>query len=227
LACKLLVCAATLIELRTFLRDDEVWPVDDTSYWAGSGTLALAVTGVGIPCTLLHLPALLASLEPEFVLNIGIAGAYPSSGLTIGAVGMARSETIGDIGFELPEEPGFRLIADAPFGRFYRKLPMALRAEFRHAPSGYPTFETDACTVNACTGTARTGLMRERLFGVGMESMEGAAVALACEAAGVPACEVRAISNIAADRNMLPENIRLAMENLRDYLLACRGREGI
>lgn len=224
---RLLVCAATLPELQTFWRSGETWPIDEERYWAETGKLILAITGVGIPCTLLRLPRLLAEFKPDLVLNIGIAGAYPNSGLAIGDVAMACSETFGDIGFELPEDPGFRSIADAPFGRFYRKLPMTLVPAFRHSPVGSAFHEIDGCTVNACTGTAQTGLMRERLFAVGMESMEGAAVALACDAAGIPACELRAISNIAAERSMLPANIRLALQRLRDTLAVCREREGI
>jgi futalosine hydrolase len=223
----LLVCAATRAELAAFLRDDEEWPAGDEPGWIQFGKAALAVTGVGIPATLLRLPPLLAGLRPGLVLDIGIAGAYPGSGLAIGDVVMASSEVIGDIGFELPGEPGFQFVGEAPFGGFYRKMPMALVRAFRHEPAGHRFREVGGCTVNACTGTARTGALRERLFGTGFESMEGAAVALACDAAGVPACELRAISNLAADRDMRPENIRQALANLRDYLLACRQREGI
>ena len=227
MANRLLVCAATLMELKTFLREGEFTEIDETRTSSVSGGLAVAVTGVGIPCTLLRLPPMLALYNPDLVLNIGIAGAYPNSGFAVGDVAMARSETIGDIGFELPFEPGFQAIAEAPFGRFYGKLRMTLAAPFQAGNAGSFAVETDGCTVNACTGTLRTGLMREALFGVGIESMEGAAVALVCEAAGVPACELRAISNVAADRNMLSENIGLALGRLRDHLQACRDREGI
>lgn len=264
MAKRLLVCAATAGELHTFLRDDEIrsLPVLEAQPWFELGTFAVTVTGVGIPCTLLRLPRLLELWKPDLVLNIGIAGAYPNSGVAIGDVAIVRSETFGDIGFELPEDPGFRHVSAAPFGGFYEKIPLAMAAEFRYkvektpcasrttehvkaAPSPspygrpgegwgevalseqYSVHETDGCTVNCCTGTMRTGQLRERLFGAGIESMEGAAVALACQAAGVAACEVRAVSNYAANREMLPQNIKLALEHLRDYLHACRNREGI
>ena len=224
MATRLLVCAATQAEIDTFLRAGEPERVEGELRFIEGDSIALSVTGVGIPCTLLRLPPLLELLEPGLVLNIGIAGAYPSSGLGIGEVAMARAECFGDIGFELPEEPGFRSISEAPFGAFYTRLPMTLAEEFRTGLTGHACVEIGACTVNACTGTLRTGLMRERLFEAGMESMEGAAAALACERAGVPMCELRAISNIAADRDMRPENIRIALERLRDHLQACRRR---
>lgn len=224
MAVRLLVCGATLPEVSAFLLDDEPAPSDEAPFLLAVGSIAVAVTGVGVPVTLLTLPPLLTALRPALVLNIGIAGAYPNSGLALGAVAMARSEILGDIGFELPATPGFRHVADAPFGGAYRRLSMHLAGGFRSGPNGSQCVEADACTVNACTGTLRTGLMRERLFGVEMESMEGAAVAMACDAAGVPACEVRAISNIAANRDMKPENIKLAIESLRGHLRACRQR---
>ena len=227
MAIKLLVCAATRIELMTFQPILKTPRSDRTYVLSESKEAELVVTGVGIPCTLLNLPPLLAALKPDLVLNIGIAGAYPNSGLKIGDIAMARSETIGDIGFELNEEPGFQSVSSAPFGTFYRKLPMALSPTFRFQPANYGFLEIDACTVNTCTGTAHTGLMRERMFGVGMESMEGAAVALACDATKIPVCEVRAISNMASDRDMRPANIGIALDRLGEYLGACRRREGI
>lgn len=227
MAIRLLVCTATLDEVRTFARDGEASPLDDGTVSAVCGPIALAVTGVGIPLTLLRLPPLLTALQPEAVLNLGIAGAYPNSGLSVGDIAVARSETIGDIGFELPEEPGFQPVSIAPFGAFYRRISLRIPDGMGNLPANLTVRETDGCTVSCCTGALRTGLQRERLFNVGIESMEGAAVALACSEANIPVSEVRAISNIAADRDMRPENITLALANLGDYLQAYRDCQGI
>ncbi len=54
--------------------------------------------------------------------------------------------------------------------------------------------------------------------------MEGAAIAQIGQQEGIPVCELRAISNIAAHRDMRPDNIALALTNLRTYLQACRKR---
>ncbi len=59
------------------------------------------------------------------------------------------------------------------------------------------------------------------MFGVEFETMEGAAVAQVGVQWGVPVSEVRAISNLAARRDMRPENIRRALESLLAYLRAC------
>ena len=48
--------------------------------------------------------------------------------------------------------------------------------------------------------------------------MEGAAVAQLGKQWGIPVCEIRAISNIAAQRDMRPEHLRLSQERLRMFL---------
>ncbi|MBV9848547.1 MAG: hypothetical protein JO250_02550, partial [Armatimonadetes bacterium] len=78
------------------------------------------------------------------------------------------------------------------------------------------------CTVNACAGTEATGRRREELFGAAFETMEGAAVAQAGQMLGIPVAEVRAISNIAARRDMRPENIRRALDRLAAFFEQCR-----
>ncbi len=194
----LLVCAATEMELAAF--------------GGPTAGVELFVTGVGIPQALARTLEIFGRLRPTRVLNIGIAGAYPGSGLGIGDVVMGASEVYGDVGFELPEPPGFRFVGEAEWGAFYRE-PLRLNrfAEF----GGLPI--RSGCTVNSCTGTEATGRLRENLFGAAFETMEGAAVAQAGTVYGIPVCEIRAISNFASRRDMRPENITLALDRLREY----------
>ena len=195
---KLLICAATEREL--------------TAFGVPSAGMELLVTGVGIPLALARTLEALGRMRPARVLNIGIAGAYPGSGLAIGDVVMGASEVYGDVGFELPEPPGFRFVGEAEWGTFYREpLGLSQFPEFADLPV------RPGCTVNSCTGTEETGLLREKLFGAAFETMEGAAIAQAGAILGIPVCEIRAISNFAARRDMRPENIGLALERLREY----------
>src|SRR5579862_1152295 len=114
----LLVCAASRMELRAFWREEEATHPEGTES-GRSGDIICALTGVGIPQALESVIALIQALKPARILNIGIAGAYPNSGLSIGDVVAADSEVYGDIGFELPEEPGFQPIRAVPFGVAY------------------------------------------------------------------------------------------------------------
>jgi futalosine hydrolase len=197
---RLLVCAATEFELACFPEQEGVVRV---------------VTGVGIPQTLLRLPSLLAKHQPTQVLNIGIAGAYPNCGLKIGDLVWAESEVFGDLGFEQPDGT-FHPIQGSAFGEGYGRLELAYEGKGEPEPAA--AIGGSGCTVNTCTGTRTTGEFRRDHFGVQFETMEGAAVVLCCQRAGVPVHELRAISNIAAERDMRPENIKHALERLGAFL---------
>jgi futalosine hydrolase len=189
----LLVCAATPFELDTYESD-----------------AMCLVTGVGIPAVFeafVNLPD-----NPSAILNIGIAGAYPKTGLKIGDIVLATSEVYGDIGFELPNSPHFQSITDSPFGTFYES-PFAATLW----PHSGEVATGRGCTVSTCTGTNALGILRRDTFDAQFETMEGAAVAQIARRLGVPFYEVRAISNIAAERDMRPENIKIALESLRKF----------
>ena len=178
------------------------------------------LTDVGIPAALAQTLSVAGRLRPKRILNIGIAGAYPNSGLEIGDIVVGTSEVYGDIGFALPEAPGFRHIGESEWGAFYQPMPLAQFPEFPAARVG------TGCTVNTCTGTEDVGRLRETLLGVQFETMEGAAVAQVGQALGISVCEIRAISNFASTRDMRPENIRLALANLTEYFARLRTQRG-
>lgn len=168
--------------------------------------------------------------------------------LRIGDIAIGTSEVYGDVGFELSTEPKtdaphFQSIQSSPFGEtLYASLPLSTELYGRplnlfsatppasEAPndssletaasaiSPYSALAGKGCTVNQCTGTAQTGRLRASLFDADFESMEGAAVAQAGQLHRIPVVEIRSISNYASTRDMRPENIRLALTNLRRYL---------
>ena len=199
-----LICAATEFELSCF---------------PDSEGAVKAVTGVGVPATLALLPPLLEKYRPALAINVGIAGAYPGVGLEIGDVVLGESEVFGDLGFELPGG-GFAPLQDSPFGAWYQ--PLTLYIPNSPKPGGQGAEREwgvgSGVTVNACTGTLATGERRRDRFGASFETMEGAAFALACKNFGVPGMEIRAISNVAAERDMRPENIKLALARLTEFL---------
>ena len=211
-----LVCAATWSELRAYGQ------VPGEPEFRGGivhrDEYGFLVTGVGIPCALATVLEVARRECPERILNLGIAGAYQNAGLTIGDIVIGDSDVYGDVGFELPHTPWFRSAREATFGDFYRDpLPLTPWAS---APAETPRGR--GCTVNACTGTPGTGRLRAELFQAVFETMEGAAVAQAGAQLGIPVSEVRAISNIAALRDMRPENIRYALDCLGAFFEQCR-----
>jgi futalosine hydrolase len=172
--------------------------------------------------TLARLLPLAAAERPRLIANVGIAGAYAGAGLGLGDLAAAESEAFGDLGMETPGPEAFVPLAAFPWcDEVYRRpLPLTLEPW-----AGTPAPRAaHGCTVNACTGRAATGALRRAAFHGDFETMEGAAVALAGQELGIPAAELRAISNIAADRDMRPGNMALALGSLGAYMAAWLGR---
>lgn len=225
-----LLCAATARELEAAAPAGE-GPLRPGPALRSPGCLGreslFAVTGVGIPLTLARLQPLLAEYRPSLVVNFGIAGAYPGSGLAIGDLAAGESEVFGDLGMETPDESAFLPLGGMPWAdaEYRRALPLTMEPWGAPRPGAGPgdpvsPRRAKGCTVNACAGRAATGALRRRLFGADFESMEGAAAALAGALAGIPVAEIRAVSNFASDRDMRPENLELALRNLGVYLRA-------
>jgi futalosine hydrolase len=178
----------------------------------------MAVTGAGIPLTLARLMPLAAAERPSLIANVGIAGAYAGSGLAIGDMAAGESELFGDLGMETPGPEAFLPLSGFDWADpiYARPLPLSLKT-WEGGPSPR---RARGCTVNACTGTASVGARRRAQTGADFESMEGAAVALAGSELGIPVAEARAISNVAADRDMRPENIGKALRTLGGFVSA-------
>ena len=209
-----LVCAATFEELQAFgLENAET--LEPETFWRIPEGYA-AVTGAGIPITLLRILPRIQSLKPAWIVNLGIAGAYPhenaENDLKIGDVVVGTSEVFADLGMEMPDEESFRPLSAFPFADAALRSPLPLWVpEWASAKRGH------GATVNRCTGKDGTGWLRRKLFGADFESMEGAAVALAAVETKIPVCEVRAVSNFAAARDMRPENIHSALRSLEAF----------
>ena len=218
----ILLYAATRMELDACLgplgEAFDSLPAGPRPWTRRRGRVLLAVTGPGMPLTLARLMPLAATERPSALVDIGIAGAYAGSRLSIGDLAAGESEQFGDLGMETTGPEVFLPISGFDWSDplYARPLPLSLE------PLGKATLpkRMRGCTVNACTGTAATGARRRSLTGADFESMEGAAVALAGAELGIPAAEVRAISNVAADRDMRPENIGLALRALGGFVSA-------
>ncbi len=212
---RLLVCAATALELNAW----EAIPKDFPSgkEFTGQGGVTLALTGIGIPLAVLNMVAVLEKVRPALILNIGIAGAYVGGTAALGDIVIAESEVFGDIGFE--EAQGFTPIGRSPFCPPDQAKPFALQFDSQLLPTKLAQPKLGkGCTVNTCAGTPETGAKRRKLFQVDFETMEGAAICLVGQKFGIPVCEIRAISNYASSRDMRRENIRIALQKLQAYL---------
>jgi futalosine hydrolase len=187
-----------------------------------------AVTGIG-PASAARTAALLIERHrPSALVIFGIGGAYPGSRLAIGNVALATTEVYADLGADSPE--GFLTLKEMslPLARIGRKkiyneiamdkeLLKIARSALKGAKAGRFS------TVSLATGNIGWARELERRFKVVCENMEGAAAAHAALLAGVPALELRAISNIVEDRDLSKWDKELAVSNVADAVLKVLG----
>jgi len=155
------------------------------------------VSGVGILSTALGLSKAFQKRSYKNAIQIGIAGAYRSSGLSICDVVEVESDCMPEF---LPIEPNtFFASGVLPFGE---KLKCVRGA-----------------TVLNCTRTEEIGNRRGEIAQV--ETMEGAAFFAACKEYGVQAVQIRAISNYAAEYKKNEWKTEEALLKLKGLFLFC------
>lgn len=168
----------------------------------------MLVTGVGPIEASASVARALAQSRYSLVINAGIAGAFDGAA-NVGD-GVVISEEFMELGLEtgapvaLPE--GVRIVDH---------VSSDLRIVDRLVEAGFAALR--GLTVSSVTATASTA-KRLATFGVQAESMEGFAVLRAAEMAGVPAVEVRGISNIVTDREQGKWNFAQGVRGLESVL---------
>ncbi len=153
-------------------------------------------TGVGPVNAAFALTRCLAGLSPRAIIACGVGGAYAGSGLAIGDVVAAESETYGDLGAMSPdgfldmEALGFPVIEQTP--PLFNRLPLDLFPATRRVPF---------VTCSVCTGTDEQAQTIVARTGGAVESMEGAAIVHVARLSQIPVGEIRGISNMAGRRD--------------------------
>lgn len=165
------------------------------------------VTGAG-PVSMAHgLTVAIEKERPDAILIVGIGGAYPESGLAVGEVVCAASETYGDLGVETPD--GFLELSEFIQQSFQLQLfPSPRRAKF--------------VTVATCSGTDELSHRVHMRTRGEVENMEGAAAAQVAAHYQIPMGEVRGISNMTGKRDRtlwkIPEAANAAQEAVETFL---------
>ncbi|REE91307.1 futalosine hydrolase [Paenibacillus taihuensis] len=138
----------------------------------------------------------------RLVISAGIAGGFPGRA-PIGSLVVATDIIAADLGVETPD--GFASVDELGFGSSRiaadARLASALAAKLG-GEAGLTVSTGPVLTVTTATGTAATAAEHERRVpGAAAEAMEGFGVATAAQQAGVPALELRAISNAVGPRD--------------------------
>lgn len=180
-------------------------------------SIHIVISGVGMMNSAFSLAAAFAVHEFDYALQAGIAGAFDTA-LQLGDVVAVQSEQYGDLGAEDKEdyidifELGFLDKNTPPFtnGRLINENPS-------FAGKALPL--VNALSVNTVSGKQQSIEARKNRYNCSIESMEGIAFHYACLKHQIPFVQIRAISNYVTPRNKSEWKLKLAVDNLNQYLI--------
>ncbi|RLG35467.1 futalosine hydrolase [Methanosarcinales archaeon] len=197
----------------------------------GKKRVVAAISGVGKVNTAYALTLLFEAYpETETVILSGCGGAYSGSGGAIGDVMIATEEIYADEGVLIEEEwlsmedIGIPLLEKGDkhyFNNFVMKEEVLERVrsitdEIHHPEIIYGRF----LTISTCSGSSKRGSRLYERFGAICENMEGAAAAHIAAIYDVDLIEVRGVSNLVEDRVFENWDIRAAVKNCSEVVLA-------
>lgn len=196
----LLLVAATDLELNPLLA---ALPTPETCL--------TMLSGVGPVESTWSLTAFLARRTklPRGVINFGVAGAYPDTGLELLDLCLAEWEVLGDLGIIHETHIDPLAPAFAPPREFVCDPAMLKIAAGILAAAGLPCRKGRFVSLSGGSGSRRRGEYLRDSHQAICENMEGAALARVCHGFGVPFLELRCVSNLVLDR---PEQVWRAKE---------------
>ena len=170
----------------------------------------MLVTGVGPVEAAAAVSRALAQSPYDLVISAGIAGAFE------GCAQLGEGVVVSDEMLELDLETGAPI--SLPDGaQVVNRAGSDLTLVDRLVELGFRAVR--GMTVHRVTATDGSAA-RLAAFGVGVETMEGFAVLRAAEIAGVPAIEVRGISNIVCDRKNSRWDFAAGVQGVQTILTA-------
>lgn len=180
----------------------------------GDARFNVIVGGVGTAAAAASTARELAAADYGAAVCAGIAGGFAERA-DVGSVVVASPIIAADLGAETPD--GFCSVDELGFGSACIPVNAGMAERICQAVQALPL---QACagpvlTLSTVTGTAETAAMlAERVPGAAAEAMEGYGVAVAARQFGLPAFEIRSISNAVGPRNRAAWRIPEALKAL-------------
>jgi futalosine hydrolase len=165
------------------------------------------MTGAGMVATAYELGKHFATNQYDLAINLGIAGSFDRN-IPLGEVVEIIRDTFAELGAEDGEH--FITIDQLGFGESSFTSTYSL-------PQSLGIKKANAITVNTVHGNEASIQKLNSRVEAQIESMEGAAFFYACKQAGVPAVQIRAVSNYVEKRNRDAWQIGLAVKNLNTF----------
>jgi len=162
-------------------------------YWKPHPHVEMLVTGIGPVEAAAATARVLATSKPQYVVNAGIGGGFGGRA-AIGDAFAIETDYFAELGIEgttaVPALPGgARLVAQADSDPALVEAARGIGARVGNAIT--------VATITATSGRAEDLAMR---FEAEVEAMEGFSVLRCAALAGVPAIELRGISNVVGPR---------------------------
>lgn len=179
-------------------------------------SVQVLTTGVGLVNTTYVLTKYFSKIQPDLVVQGGIAGSlhpfYPP-----GMVVAVKDEVIGDLGVE--EEQSFKDVFDLDLAENAFPYSSKVLSNPHHRLLNQVKLkQVKAVSVNEITTRpGRTQQLIEKYSAV-IESMEGAALHYVCLQEGIPFIQFRAVSNFVGERDKSKWLIKEAIDNLNKEL---------
>ena len=191
----------------------------------GGHRVCLVETGPGLINAAMTLTATVLNEKPELVIQTGCAGAFPTTGLSNGDIGVATEEVDaqlgieGKIGEDVPDLLPFPILKKGALeiqNRYLLDQDLAQKAlqTLKKAFSQKNVSVMAGPFVSVVTVTAtdkRAKSLYAAYQGI-MENMEGAASAHVCLCYNIPYLEIRAVSNRVGHRDTSIWALPLAFE---------------
>ena len=185
----------------------------------GDDRFEVALAGVGPAQAAARTALALAKAENapfDLVISAGIGGGFSEAAIVVGSVVVADKIVAADLGAETPD--GFLTLDELGFGTAIVEVDMKRVEQLRRRladADGLQVGVGPVLTVSTATGSARTETERAaRVAGAAAEGMEGYGVAVAAQEWGLPALEIRAISNLVGPRDRSAWKIKEALKVL-------------
>lgn len=174
-------------------------------------------SGVGILATSFSLSKLIVEIQPDLVIQVGIAGAFEKN--KSGKVVVVSEDFLGDLGVE--EDNQLKDVFDL-------KLENANEFPFKKKGLPNPWLEkynllkleqVAAITVNEVSTRRERISQLQKKYAAGIESMEGAALHYVGLLTNTPFMQIRAVSNLIGERDKSKWQIKDALGRLTDTTL--------
>jgi len=207
----ILLVAATQAEINPFLLHHGFQNLSIRKKQIGEHQVSVLISGVGMVATAFAMGSYCAEKVFDLAINAGIAGSFDPA-LQPGDVCRVTEDTLAEFGAE--DDETFLNAEIIGLGKSHF---------FAYSLAGFPRYDqlkkVSAVTVNKVHGNERSIAEFVERFHPQIETMEGAAFFYACEQAGKPGIQIRAISNIVEPRNKDKWQIELAIKNLNNALI--------